>query len=92
MEEGPTLDFKREQYRFNGATDQDKSKLLKDILAFTNSQRYRTAYILVGVEEGKGGRSEVVGVQDHLDDAKTAPVCQQQDQQASGLQLLSVPG
>ena len=70
MEEGPTLDFKKEQYRFNGATDQDKSELLKDILAFTNSQRYRTAYILVGVEEVKGGRSEVVGVHDHLDDAR----------------------
>ena len=69
MEEGPTLDFKREQYRFNRASDEDKSELLKDILAFANSQRYSTAYILVGVEEVKGGRSEVVGVQEQLDDA-----------------------
>ena len=69
MEEGPTLDFKREQYRFNKASDEDKSELLKDILAFANSQRYRTAYILVGVEEVKGGRSEVVGVEEKLDDA-----------------------
>ena len=69
MEEGTTLDFKRKQYRFNKATDEDKSELLKDILAFANTQRYRTAYILVGVEEVKGGRSEVVGVDDHLDDA-----------------------
>ena len=69
MEEGTTLDFKRKQYRFNKATDEDQSELLKDILAFANTQRYRTAYILVGVEEVKGGRSEVVGVDDHLDDA-----------------------
>ena len=69
MEEGPTLDFKREQYRFNKATKVDKSELLKDILAFANTQRYRTAYVLVGVEEFRGGRSEVVGVGDHLDDA-----------------------
>ena len=69
MEEGPALDFKREQYRFNKASDTDKSELLKDLLAFANSQRYRTAYILVGVEELKGTRNEVIGVEDHLDDA-----------------------
>ena len=69
MEEGPCLDFKREQYRFNKASDSDKSELLKDTLAFANTQRYRTAYVLVGVKEIKGGRSEVVGVDNHLDDA-----------------------
>ena len=37
MEEGPTLDFKREQYRFDKASDEDKSELLKDILAFANT-------------------------------------------------------
>ena len=69
MEEGPTLDFKREQYRFDKASDEDKSELLKDILAFANTQRSRTAYILIGVEEVKGGRGEVVGVEKHLEDA-----------------------
>lgn len=69
MEEGPTLDFKERQYRFNKASDRDKSELLKDVLAFTNTKRYRTAYILIGVKEVKGGRSEVVGVETHLDDA-----------------------
>ena len=69
MEEGPALDFKREQYRFNKASDTDKSELLKDLLAFANGQRYRTAYILVGVKELKGTRSEVIGVEAHLDDA-----------------------
>jgi hypothetical protein len=31
-DEGSALDFKRDQYRFEGATDADKSELLKDIL------------------------------------------------------------
>ena len=69
MQEGPTIDFKREQYHFENSTKEDKSELLKDILAFSNAQRYRTAYILIGVEEVKGGRSEVVGVENHLEDA-----------------------
>ena len=68
-EEGPTLDFKREQYPFEDAEERQRSELLKDILAFANSDRYRTAYILIGVDEVKGARSTIVGVQRHLDDA-----------------------
>ena len=67
--EGQALDFKRDQYPFIGASDEDKSELLKDILALANSWRLTTAYILIGVQEIKGGRSEIVGVQNHLDDA-----------------------
>ena len=67
--EGPALDFKRDQYRFNGANDGEKSELLKDIIALANSWRFLTAYILIGVEERKSGRSRVIGVQEHLDDA-----------------------
>jgi hypothetical protein len=68
-EEGTTLDFKREQYRFRGATDEEKSELLKDVLSFANAHRRTDAYILIGVKEVKGGRSEVVGISDDLDDA-----------------------
>ena len=46
-----------------------RRNLLKDILAFANSWRLTTAYILIGVKELKGGRSEVIGVERHLDDA-----------------------
>ena len=67
--EGTSLDFKSAQYAFEYATDEEKSELLKDILALTNSWRRTTAYILIGVEEVKGGRSNVVGVDRHLDDA-----------------------
>ena len=69
-DEGPSLDFKRQQYEFERADNETKSELLKDILAFANAFRRTDAYILVGVEEVRGGRSRVVGVDTHLDDAK----------------------
>lgn len=69
-EESTTLDFKKEQYRFAKATDDEKSELLKDILGFANAWRRSEAYILIGVEDVRGGRGNVVGipVTDHLDD------------------------
>ena len=69
-DEDVSLDFKREQYAFEGADKESKSELLKDVLAFVNAFRRADAYILIGVEETRGGRSTVVGVQEHLDDAK----------------------
>lgn len=69
-EESSTLDFKRDQYPFEGVDGKAKSELLKDILAFANAWRRTTAYILIGVDEVKGGRSKIVGVKEHLDDAK----------------------
>ena len=67
--EGTSLDFKSAQYPFENAHDGEKAGLLKDILAFANSWRRTSAYILIGVEEVNGGRSNVVGVEKHLDDA-----------------------
>lgn len=69
-EESTTLDFKRQQYRFAKASDEENSELLKDILGFSNAWRRATAYILIGAEEVRGGRSAVVGISesDHLDD------------------------
>ena len=69
-EEGTELDFKRDQYPFADAEDRLKAELLKDILAFANSWRRADAYILVGVQEVKGGRSIVKGIDIHLDDAR----------------------
>ena len=69
-DEGATLDFKREQYKFDGASNTEKSELLKDLLAFANSWRRSTAYILIGVIEINGGRSEIVGISPVFDDAK----------------------
>ena len=42
---------------------------MKDILSFANAHRRTDAYILIGVKEVKGGRSEIVGISDDLDDA-----------------------
>ncbi len=63
--ESETLDFKRDQYPFDEATDEQRSELLKDILAFANSWRTTPARILIGIEEVKHGRSIPVGTQ-HL--------------------------
>lgn len=69
--ESEALDFKREQYRFSRASDDDKAELLKDVLAFANAWRDKDALILVGAEEQKGAPATVVGIAptDHLDDA-----------------------
>lgn len=69
-EESSELDFKRDQYPFDGATvtDEQRSELLKDILAFANAWRRVDAYILIGVADVRGGRSTVVGVTTHLND------------------------
>ena len=67
--ESTSLDFKSAQYAFENTDVGKKAELLKDILAFANSWRRTTAYILIGVEEVKGGRSNIVGVKKHLDDA-----------------------
>jgi hypothetical protein len=69
-DEGNTLDFKKEQYLFAKATEEQKSELLKDILGFANAFRRVTAYILIGVEDVRGGRGKTVGISkdDHLQD------------------------
>lgn len=69
-EEGTTLDFKREQYLFNSANEYQKSEIIKDVLAFSNAWRRSDAYILIGVEEVKGGRSSPLGIEEEFDDAQ----------------------
>lgn len=79
-EESTTLDFKRESYKFSNATDPQKSEILKDILAFANAWRRTDAYILLGVEEIKGGKSKVIGIQEELDDAQLQQFINQKTQ------------
>jgi Putative DNA-binding domain len=67
-EESSTLDFKQEQYKFSKASDDDKSEIVKDILIFANAWRREDAYILIGVEDVRGGRGIVHGIAEHLDD------------------------
>ncbi len=67
-EESATLDFKRDQYKFKKASEIEKSELLKDILGFANAWRRSDAYILIGIEEVRGGKSAIHGISEHLDD------------------------
>jgi hypothetical protein len=70
QEESATLDFKRDQYAFAGASTTQKGELLKDILALANAWRQTDAHVLIGVEEVRGGRSIPCGIPsaEHLQD------------------------
>jgi hypothetical protein len=68
--EGPDIDFKSAQYRFNGASELDKSEMLKDILAIANSWRESTGYILLGFKDQRPHPAEVVGIRESIDDAQ----------------------
>lgn len=68
-DESTTLDFKQSQYPFEKTSEEQKSELLKDILAFANSWRRTDAFILIGVKEIQGGRSTIIGVANHLSEA-----------------------
>lgn len=68
-DEGPTLDFKSQQYPFEDASNEEKAELLKDIVGFANGfNRGQDGYILIGVAEVRGGKSRVIGLDKHLDD------------------------
>jgi predicted CoA-binding protein len=69
MSESDSLDFKSGQYKFgNTATDDEKSELLKDIIAFANSFKAGDAFIVVGISEKNQRKDQVVGVPMHLKD------------------------
>lgn len=71
-DEGNELDFKRDQYPFDKASDEQKGELLKDLLAFANTDRTRDAFILIGCDESiqsADGSVHVRGINNHLDDA-----------------------
>ncbi|MDH0427545.1 transcriptional regulator [Stutzerimonas xanthomarina] len=68
--EGPDIDFKSAQYRFNGGSEADKAEMLKDILAIANSWREGAGYILLGFKDNRPHPAEVVGIQDSIDDSR----------------------
>lgn len=68
--EGPDIDFKSAQYRFNGGSEADKAEMLKDILAIANSWREGPGYILLGFKDNRPHPAEVVGIQDSIDDSR----------------------
>lgn len=57
--ESESLDFKR-RHCSTKAPDSEKSKILKDLLAFANADRKEPAYILIGVDEAELDRGGIV--------------------------------
>lgn len=70
--ESSDLDYKSEQYLFVKASDEEKSELLKDILALANTYRDSSAYILIGFKENPPHPAEVVGLspESSIDDSR----------------------
>jgi hypothetical protein len=70
--EGSDLDYKAERYPFARASDDEKSEILKDILALANTHRDSAAYILIGFKENPPHPAEVVGLSSEgaIDDAR----------------------
>ena len=68
--EGTDIDFKSSQYRFTNGSENEKSELLKDILAIANSWRDGTGYILLGFKDQRPNPAEVVGIHDSIDDSR----------------------
>jgi hypothetical protein len=69
-DESASLDFKEMQYPLSDATDDQKSEIIKDVLAFANAFRRGEAYIILGAKDVQGGRAIITGVTHHLDDAR----------------------
>ncbi|MDR3586120.1 MAG: PQQ-binding-like beta-propeller repeat protein [Desulfosporosinus sp.] len=65
--EGPTLDFKLQQYKLE--IDHLKSEFIKDILSMSNTIRNCTSYIVLGVKAYPDGKRDLEGVSFHWDDA-----------------------
>ncbi|MBC3249418.1 hypothetical protein BFS14_03635 [Serratia fonticola] len=71
--EGSDLDYKSERYNFSRKIgDEEKSEMLKDILALANTHREGTAYILMGFKENPPHPAEVVGLSEEgvIDDSR----------------------
>lgn len=69
MSESSVLDFKRDQYPFAGATEDQRGEIVKDIVAFANAWKTDDAHIFLGANENPGGRAIVNGIAGHINDA-----------------------
>ena len=67
--EGDTLDFKQDNYLFPHGTDEEKSELLKDILALANAWKDADGHIVIGIVENHGRATSTRGVTPSLKDS-----------------------
>ncbi len=80
--ESETLDFKSEQYKFEKASDEEKSELLKDVIAMANAWKSTDAYIIIGASEIPGERANVINIDNHLNDASVQEFVQSKTNRA----------
>jgi hypothetical protein len=67
--ESETLDYKSKQYLLAGASDEQKSELIKDIVSIANAFKESAGYIVIGVEEEHGRAKRVCGADATLGDS-----------------------
>ena len=65
--EGNTLDFKRDKYDLLDRRNQ--LCFVKDVLCMANTPREENSFIVLGIKKYANGRTELVGVKDHDDEA-----------------------
>lgn len=67
--ESTTLDVKRDQYYLSKDNKVRQSEVIKDVLAFANTDGETDAYILIGVKEEKPPPHTIVEISAHADDS-----------------------
>lgn len=67
QDEGPTLDFKSSPVRLDN--DFFKAAFIKDIICMANTPRQGSSYVVIGVACKPDGSKEVIGTNEHPDDA-----------------------
>ena len=68
--ESSILDYKEELYSFQYDKDlKNTSKLVKDVISFSNTIRNEKAYIIFGVVEKKDGSNIISGITNSIDDS-----------------------
>ena len=61
------LDFTKEHYKLLGEKEEDTTNLVKDIIAFSNTIRENSAFIIIGILE-ENGKKELLGINKPMDD------------------------
>ena len=65
--EGETIDFKAIGYDISD--ERKKRDFAKDIASLANTPREEDAYIVLGVKKRPDGSSDIIGIEDNIDDA-----------------------
>ena len=65
--EDETLDFKRESYDLS--VEFKKYALVKDVICMANTPRAEDSYIILGVKKHSDGKTDLIGLKSHVDEA-----------------------